>query len=73
LAYHRKNIETIEALQNKRFYGKISVSPFGPLVKVKRGRKTLYIKIKDGNPSIKSIRQMRARVDITQRKKKNKQ
>jgi hypothetical protein len=35
-------------------------------------RKTLYIKIKDKDPSIKNIRQMRTRVDTTQRKK-NKQ
>jgi hypothetical protein len=34
--------------------------------------KTLYIKIKDENPSIKSIKEMRAQVDITQRKKKKK-
>jgi hypothetical protein len=33
-------------------------------------RKTLYIKIKDRNPSIKSTRQMRAQVDTTQKKKK---
>jgi hypothetical protein len=33
-------------------------------------RKTLYIKIKDGNPSIKSTRQMGAQVDTTQKKKK---
>jgi hypothetical protein len=32
-------------------------------------RKTLYIKIKDKNPSIKSTRQMRALVNTTQRKK----
>jgi hypothetical protein len=32
----------------------------------------MYIKIKDGNPSIKSTRQMKAQVDITQRKNKNK-
>jgi hypothetical protein len=39
----------------------------------KNQRKTLYIKIKDGNPSIKSIRQMRTQVNTTQRgKKKNK-
>ncbi len=31
-------------------------------------RKTMYRKIKDGNPSIKSTRQMKARVDTTQRK-----
>ncbi len=30
----------------------------------------MYIKIKDGNPSIKSIRQMTAQVNTTQRKKK---
>jgi hypothetical protein len=36
-----------------------------------KGR-TLYIKIKDENPSIKSTRQMRAHVDITQRKNKSK-
>jgi hypothetical protein len=35
-------------------------------------RKTLYIKIKDGNPSIKSTRQMRAQVDTTQKKRKKK-
>jgi hypothetical protein len=34
--------------------------------------KTLYVKIKDENPSIKITRQMRARVDITQRKNKSK-
>jgi hypothetical protein len=28
----------------------------------------MYRKIKDGNPSIKSTRQMKARVDTTQRK-----
>jgi hypothetical protein len=55
-----KKVETIEVFQNKRFYGKINVSPFGPHVKVKRGRKPLYIKIKDGNPSIKNTRQMKA-------------
>ncbi len=33
-------------------------------------RNTLYIKIKDGNPSIKSTRQMRARVDTTPKKKR---
>jgi hypothetical protein len=32
-------------------------------------RKTPYKKIKDENPSIKSTRQMRARLDTTQRKK----
>jgi hypothetical protein len=37
-----------------------------------KGR-TLYIKIKDENPSIKSTRQMRAQVDITQMKNKSKQ
>jgi hypothetical protein len=31
------------------------------------------IKIRDGNPSIKNTRQMRARVDTTQRKNENKQ
>jgi hypothetical protein len=36
-------------------------------------RKTLYIKIKDGNPSIKNARQMRAQVDTIQRKNKSKQ
>jgi hypothetical protein len=36
-------------------------------------RKTLYIKIKDGNPSIKGTGQMRAQVDKTQRKNKSKQ
>jgi hypothetical protein len=30
-----------------------------------RGRKTLYIKFKDGNSSMKSARQMRASVDPT--------
>jgi hypothetical protein len=35
-------------------------------------RKTLYIKIKDGNPSIKSRKQMKAREDTTQRKNKRK-
>jgi type III secretory pathway component EscU len=38
-----------------------------------RGRKTLYIKIKDGNPYIKSRRQMRAQVDTPQRKNKSKE
>ncbi len=36
-------------------------------------RKTLEIKIKDGNPSIKSARQMKTQVDTTQRKNKRKQ
>ncbi len=36
-------------------------------------RKTPYMKIKDGNPSIKSTRHMKARVDTTQRKNENKQ
>ncbi len=36
------------------------------------GGKTLYIKIKDRNPSIKSTRQMRATIDTTQKKKKTK-
>ncbi len=36
------------------------------------GGKTLYIKIKDRNPSIKSTRQMRATIDTTQKKKKKK-
>jgi hypothetical protein len=31
-------------------------------------KKALYIKIKDGNPSIKSIRQMRSQVDTIQKK-----
>jgi hypothetical protein len=35
---------------------------------VKQKRKTLHIKIKDGNPSIKNTRQMRAQEDIMQRK-----
>jgi hypothetical protein len=35
--------------------------------------KTMYIKIKDGIPSIKSTKQMRVQVDTTQRKNKNKQ
>jgi hypothetical protein len=30
-----------------------------------KGRKTFYIKIKDGNSSIKSARKMRAQVDTT--------
>jgi exo-beta-1,3-glucanase (GH17 family) len=34
-------------------------------------RKTLQIKIKDGNPSIKSTRQMRTQVNTIQRKKKS--
>jgi hypothetical protein len=34
--------------------------------------KTLYVKMKDKNPSIKSTKQMRAWVDITQRKNKSK-
>jgi hypothetical protein len=33
----------------------------------------MYIKIKDGIPSIKSTRQMKAQVDTTQRKYKSKQ
>jgi hypothetical protein len=33
-------------------------------------RKTLHIKAKDMNPSNKSTRQMKAKVDITQRKKR---
>ncbi len=33
----------------------------------------MYIKIKDKNPSIKSTKQMKARVDTTQRKNKSKQ
>jgi hypothetical protein len=36
-------------------------------------KKTLYIKIKNGNPSIKSTRQMTAGVDTTQRKNESKQ
>jgi hypothetical protein len=36
-------------------------------------RKTMYIKIKDGIPSIKSTRQMKVQVDTTQRKNKSKQ
>jgi hypothetical protein len=36
-------------------------------------RKTLYIKHKDGNPSIESTRQMRARVDTTQKEEKKKE
>jgi hypothetical protein len=36
-------------------------------------RKTLEIKIKDGNPSIKSTRQMRTQVDTTPKKIKNPQ
>jgi hypothetical protein len=36
-------------------------------------KKTLYIKIKDENQSIKSTRQMRAQVNTTQRKNKSKQ
>jgi hypothetical protein len=35
-------------------------------------RKTVYIKIKDENPSIKSTRQMRTRENTTQQKKKQK-
>jgi hypothetical protein len=35
----------------------------------KERRKSLYRKIKGENPSNKSTRQMRARVDTTQRKK----
>ncbi len=34
-------------------------------------KKTLYIKIKNGNSSIKSTRQMKARVNTIQRKKKS--
>jgi len=34
--------------------------------------KTLYIKIKDKNPSMKNTRQMRAQIDIAQRKNKEK-
>ncbi len=37
------------------------------------GRKTLWIKIKDGNPSVKSARQMWTQVDTTQTKNKSKQ
>jgi hypothetical protein len=33
----------------------------------------MYKKIKDGNPSIKSTREMRARVNTTQRKNESKQ
>jgi len=36
-------------------------------------RKTLYIKIKYGNTSIKSTRQMRAQENTTQRKNESKQ
>ncbi len=36
------------------------------------GGKTLYIKIKDRNPSIKSTRQMRATIETTKKKKKKK-
>jgi hypothetical protein len=36
-------------------------------------RKTMYIKIKYGNPSIKSTRQMKAQKNTTQRKNKSKQ
>ncbi len=32
-------------------------------------KKTQQIKIKDGNPSIKSIRQMKTQIDTTKRKK----
>jgi hypothetical protein len=39
---------------------------------VKVGRKTLDIKIKDKNPSIKSIRQMKAQIKKTQIKNKSK-
>jgi hypothetical protein len=39
---------------------------------VKR-RKIMYIKIKDENPSIKGMRQMRAQVNTTKRKNKSKQ
>ncbi len=35
--------------------------------------KTTYIKIKEGNPSYKSIKQMKAQVDTTQRKKNENQ
>jgi hypothetical protein len=35
--------------------------------------KTMEIKIKDRNPSIKSTKQMRTQVDTTQRKNKSKQ
>jgi hypothetical protein len=35
-------------------------------------RKTLYIKIKDGKPFIKSTRQMRPQVNTTQKQKKTK-
>jgi hypothetical protein len=37
--------------------------------KKKGGRKTLYIKMKDKNPSNKITRQKKAQVDTTQRKK----
>jgi hypothetical protein len=40
---------------------------------VKIGGKTLDIKIKDKNPYIKNIRQMKAQVDITQKKKETKE
>jgi len=38
-----------------------------------KGRKTLYIKIKDENPFIKGTRQMRAQANKTQRQNKSKQ
>jgi hypothetical protein len=63
----------MEAPQNKRFYGKMKCLAFWPTCKGEKGKKTLYIKIKDGNPSIKSTRQMRTQVDTTQRKNKNEQ
>jgi hypothetical protein len=40
---------------------------------IKREKKTWYIKIKDGNPSIKSTRQMRTQVNITQIRNKSKE
>jgi hypothetical protein len=39
----------------------------------KEEKKPCKSKIKDGNPFIKSTRQMRTQVDTTQRKKKQKQ
>jgi hypothetical protein len=37
-----------------------------------RKKKTMYKKIKDGNSSIKSTWQMKARIDTTQRKNESK-
>jgi hypothetical protein len=44
-----------------------------PFLKQKKKKKTLYIKIKDENPSIKNTKQMKAQGDTAQRKNENKQ